>query len=379
VRRTTRPLTRPRALVLAAIATVTALTSTPTEVRAQATQPVFVELTGPGIAVNGTYTPIVGNFSGNNGLDDILWYAPGPGVETLWEATSVATAPFTKLPVTQVNGTSTPIVGDFSNDGLEDILWYGPGSAPDTLWNFTYGGLVQRRLSISGTFAPIVLPNAGRPDSILWYAAGTATDWLWVFPNGAATHTSAPYAINGTYRPIAGDFGDDGLGDVFWYAPGSAPDARWTRTKADAPGSFASSPETVSGTYLPVVGDWGSPSATFADATSDIAWTTTTGADQTWERSGASWSKLTVAIGDQHLVRVGREGTDLLVTWGGPAVDHLWTPTPTGAGSNRSTDLPKIPADARPIVGRFAPFDHDAILWYRPGSGAERYWSPFED
>src|SRR3546814_5398204 len=33
--------------------------------------------------VNGTYAPVAGDFDGN-GLDDILWYAPGPAQDVVW-------------------------------------------------------------------------------------------------------------------------------------------------------------------------------------------------------------------------------------------------------------------------------------------------------
>ena len=171
------------ALAFVAVSSVAAL-APGSPAGGQAVQPPFEEFTA-GYAVNGTYRPIVGRFSGPDGREDILWYAPGSTPESLWQATASRTARFTKVPVPSVNGTYVPIVGDFSSDGYDDIIWYGPGSAPDTLWNFTSSGLTTRALSINGTFTPLVLPNLTLPDSVLWYAPGTATDWLWAFEPGA--------------------------------------------------------------------------------------------------------------------------------------------------------------------------------------------------
>ncbi len=368
---------RRRAAVVAALLASAALPwAEGTPVAAQVSQPEYAEVTGSAVNVNGTYTPLVGNFTGNDDADDILWYAPGSGPETLWRGTVDVTEPFAKVPVPAVNGTYVPIVGDFSGDAHEDVLWYGPGSAPDTLWNFTGGGLITRRVTINGTFTPIVLPNVTYPDSIFWYAPGTATDWLWVFEFGGGSHTSAPYVVNSRFTPIAGDFGDDSLGDLLWYAPGAAGDVLWTRTSTAAAGSFAPTSLAVNGTYLPLVGDFGSGSSAYADSTADIVWLTETGTDQLWNRTGGAWSKDAVTIPGPKAVRLPRPGSDRLITWGGTAADKTWQYVTSSGFSTRSTGLAKVAADARPIVGRFGTGADEAVLWYRPGAGAERLWLP---
>ena len=349
--------------------------ATASSTAAQVAQPPYEEFTA-GYAVNGTYTPIVGNFTGADGREDILWYAPGSTPETLWQATTSRTARFAKVPVPAVNGTYVPVVGDFSSDGYDDIIWYGPGSAPDTLWNFTSTGLTTKALAISGTFTPVVLPNRFLPDSVLWYAPGNATDWLWAFDAGA-TFTSAPYRIDGTYRPIVGDLDADQLGDVFWYAPGPATDARWMRTGPQASASFTSVADPVNGSYAPIVGDFGTP-GTSADASSDVAWTTTSGTDQVWDRTGSTVHRSQATIAGPKVVRVGDLGPDALISWGGTAGDRVWRSTTLGGDSSRATGLAKVAADAIPVVGRFGDADAESVLWYRPGAGAERYWTPYE-
>ena len=54
--------------------------------------------------------------------------APGP---TRRAARPVVLATFLKVSVPMVNGSYVPVVGDFSADGFDDIIWYGRGTAPD--------------------------------------------------------------------------------------------------------------------------------------------------------------------------------------------------------------------------------------------------------
>lgn len=338
----------------------------------QAAPPPFVELAGSAVAVNGTYRPIVGNFTGD-ASDDILWYAPGSGAESLWRGTGDGSAPFAKEPAPQVNGTYTPVVGDFGADGRDDILWYAPGPAPDARWDFTDAGLVKRTISITGTFTPLVLGNAPNPDAVFWYAPGPAQDWLWTFPPGAPSHTSAPYRVDGSFRPIVGDLDDDSLADIFWYAPGSAPDARWRRTSTAAVGSFTSVPEPVNGTYVPLVGDVRQPSST-AQATTDIVWTTTTGSDQVWDRTSGTWSRAAATIAGPKVALLDLLGPDVVLSWGGTGEDRVWRGVGPTGDSSRRTELAKVPADAIAVIGRFGPTEDQQVLWYRPGPGAERFW-----
>jgi hypothetical protein len=365
-----------RAPIALAAALVIALTIAPVRAEAQATQTPYREVSGARVTVNGTYTPLVGTFVGADAIEDILWYAPGSGAESLWRATGSPEAPFTKVPVPAVNGTYVPIVGDFSGDGNDDVLWYGPGTAPDTLWNFTPSGLTTRRVSVNGTFTPIVLPNATQPDSIFWYAPGTATDWLWVFALGGGSQTSAAYAVNSRFTPIAGDFGDDSLGDLLWYSPGSGADVLWTRTSTSAANSFTASAQRIDGTYTPVVGDFGASSPAYVDASSDIVWLTDAGSDQLWDRTHSTWQKTSVSIAGPKAARIGRPGTDTIISWGGGGSDTVWRATEAAGFTTRSTGLPKLASDARPIVGRFGATADEAVLWYRPGAGTERYWVP---
>jgi hypothetical protein len=233
------------------------------------------------LAVNGTYTPIVGHFTTGDAKADIFWYAPGPATDWLWDFNDDGS--ITKRGYT-VNGTYTPIKGYFGGDGATDIIWYAPGPAGDSWWDFNSGGLTQRPLAIGGTYTPVVGSFAGIASptfdyatDIIWYAPGSSADALWNF-NSDHTITKTPLSINGTYIPVPGDFTHDGFEDVIWYAPGPAKDHLWDFD--DATGAKTQSPLTVNGNYIPLTGELFDGS----DHRSDIVWFGPgSGADFIWD------------------------------------------------------------------------------------------------
>ncbi len=66
--------------------------------------------------------------------------------------------------------------------------------------------------------------------------------------------TRVSTSVKGVYEPIPGDFDGDDHGDVFWYAPGAAPDYLWFGSATR--GSFASVATSMNGTYQPIPGDF---------------------------------------------------------------------------------------------------------------------------
>ncbi len=349
----------------------------PTPAGAQVMAPLFVEVTGATVAVNGSYIPIVGEFRGADGLDDILWYAPGSGAESLWVATGDPADPFDHRSAPSVTGTYTPVVADMDGNGLDDIIWYAPGTAPDARWMTVGTSFVRSALTINGTFRPVVLDNLMLPDSIFWHAPGAATDWLWSFAaNG--TYSSGAYQVSGTFKPVSGDFDSNGWGDIFWYAPGSAADSRWARTSGGAKGAFTSTPESINGTYTPLVGQFHDPSSAYLGVRPDIAWTTPTGVDWTWEPASVGWDKRVVAVGGVRAVHLPGDYGDGIITIGSGGADQLWRGGTTGPGTNERTDQSPVASDAIAVVGTFTDTHQSSVLWYRPGAAAERFWSLYE-
>lgn len=202
------------------------------------------------ISVTGTFQPLVADFS-SDGKDDIFWYAPGSTAESLWDFNPDGSITKTAF---SVSGTYTPIVGEFTDDGGDDILWYAPGPAADSWWDINVDGTVtQRAFSVKGTFTPVVgqFSGVGSPtfdflDDVFWYAPGTAPDSVWDW-NPDGTITQRPLTINGTYRVVAGNFTSDGFEDLLFYAPGTAADSLWDFDSASL--AKTQKPLAINGTY----------------------------------------------------------------------------------------------------------------------------------
>ncbi|MDY7105255.1 MAG: S8 family serine peptidase [Actinomycetota bacterium] len=209
------------------------------------------------------YQPIPGDFDGD-GRDDIFWYAPGGRGEYVWYGRG--NRGFAQVATLASNGTYEPYAGDYDGDGAADILWYGVGSRPDYLWygrsdRWFDGGTP---FPVGGIYEPEVgdLDGDGL-DDILWYAPGPANDYIWYANRGRGAFSGQVVRVNGSYQAFVGDFDGNRSTDVFWYAPGAARDYLWYH---GGRGSFRSLPTSVSGTYDPVPGDYD------GDGRADIAW-----------------------------------------------------------------------------------------------------------
>ncbi|MFN8016632.1 MAG: VCBS repeat-containing protein [Acidimicrobiales bacterium] len=208
--------------------------------------------------VSSTYTPIIGDFDGN-GIDDILWYAPGTASDRLWLFDGSTN--HTSVPV-NIDGSYRPTVLDANGDARMDILWYSP-SAGDALWLMGPGATTHTSKSVTiGSGYQVVAghfgnPAAGQPrDRVVFYNP-SGNDWFWTFDT-AGNHTSAVLPnINGDYQLLPGQFFEETYGGMVFYGPGSLPEKEW----AFGPGAGGDvSPEThipaITGTYTTRVGDF---------------------------------------------------------------------------------------------------------------------------
>lgn len=267
------------------------------------------------VGVSGSYTPVAGDFNGD-GVDDIVWYAPGAGQDHLWQGTIYGR--FFGRALT-VNGAYTPVAGDFDGNGTDDILWYKPGGSgrDDILWRGRRNGTFRSSgLRVGGDFTPTAADfNGDGREDIFWYGDGRAADYVWY---GAATgFTSKAFTQNGSgLVPLPANYDGDERADVFWYGAEDVADSVWYGQRGR---TFARRGEPqIDGTYLPVAGRFNRGRR----------------ADVLWYRPG-------------------------------PPSDVLYLGAPRRTFEGRSADIEEVFV---PFAGDFNGDGVDDVFWYGPGS-----------
>lgn len=249
------------------------------------------------------YDTVAGNFWGGP-REEAFSYASGPEADYLisFYNDGYAGGPLSFQSYDYVvNGRYTPVAGDFDGDNLDEILWYAPGPAADYLWNFTgYGTYTTRPYTVNGVYEPVVGDYTGdNTDDILWYAPGAQLDPMWDHVPGSTGYTQQVYDVRGTYRPFTVDLYADGPGgeDIFWYAPGAGGDSVWDFHG----GQRRSFPDPQPGYYVPAAGDF------FVDGPEEILWDNDA-ESVLWdhhpgstspERTGWVWAKTRPGVPDQ--------------------------------------------------------------------------------
>ncbi|MDZ7675128.1 MAG: hypothetical protein U5K30_08690 [Acidimicrobiales bacterium] len=272
------------------------------------------------------------------------------------------------------DGSYVPISGQFRCAGGPGttnsfVLWYAPGPSQDYLWTSTLSTYEDKQsvpVTVDGSYRPVAGDFDGNScTDILWYGPGSAPDFIW-WGEHDETFTSVPMTVNGDYRPVVANFDDDGTftEDVFWYAPGSAQEYFW----AGAPDrSFTSS------TAPSVQGDYRVTTVRLqsGDTTGVLFHRPGTGQDYIWTgmSPGASQPDDDIAVdinGSYQPLGVG--GPFVLLYGAGGAPDFLITST----GDDGS--LETVPGT---INGTYETGSSDlssVIVWHAPGSAPDFLW-----
>lgn len=233
------------------------------------------------------------------------------------------------------NGTKTPlaanaewaVAGQFSNASGGDLLLYNPGSTIDAIVHISPAGVPSfRSITVNGSYRPVIGDFDGNfVDDILWYRAGTGADVLWRFaPDGS--HSVIPVTVNGAFNPVVADTNGDGNDDIIWYAPGTKPDVTWL---FDDAAGHTTKAVSINGTYIAVVGEFGQP--VMGQPRDRVVWYSQTGPDSIWSFNSA--------------------------------------------GTQTSYPLPNLSGDYLPMPGQFIEESYGGIFWYKPGSGIEHLWA----
>ncbi len=216
------------------------------------------------------------------------------GLTTVAPASSVHAAP--AAPADDPAPNTYPIVlsGDFTGDGVGDLFFHSPSTAPDVLYDlnppvgaedidiYTY--------SVQGSYRPVVgqFGANGSADDIVWYQPGAAPDVIWDFEAcvclARPSYTRLPISVTGTYTPVAGHFFPGARDDIFWYGRGAVTDSIWDFQTpcASCQLTFKSRPVTVNGAgYQPVAGNF----LGFPGGVDDVFWYNPSGPESIWEFS----------------------------------------------------------------------------------------------
>jgi hypothetical protein len=212
------------------------------------------------------------------------------------------------------------------------------------------------------------LSNLGR-DSIWRFNSGYRSR----FGDYNGSFNQAPQDVSGKYRPFSGDFNGDGMGDIFWYAPGQgSPDQIWW---GNPWGDFDHEAKSVSGLYIPFAGDFD------GDGDDDIFWYAPgPDKDYIWWANGGSFSSETWRVNGDYRPFVGDfdgDGDDDIFWYGWqeePWEDRADFISWANGGSFAIESI-SVEGKYRPIVGDFDGDSDDDILWTGRGQTSEIWWS----
>ncbi|MGN6696235.1 MAG: arylsulfotransferase family protein [Aquihabitans sp.] len=242
--------------------------------------------------------------------------------------------------------------------------------------------------AVNGTYKPVVGDFAGsRNDDVIYYAPGAAKDFLHVSDgNGGFTSIDLP-AVNGTYTPLVGDFVGDDRDEVLYTAKGSTTAylVRFDQNARSAAPVVTSAPIAVPATVttafvLPHRAMYGGPHAevfwyaagSAADRIDAISWPVG-GTPTRTSRSVSVGGTYQPIVGDFD----GNGYADVFWYAPGPAADTTWFLAGNGTRSESQLSRPTpVSGSYQVLTGNFVGDPAtDEVLFNQPGVGADSLWS----
>ncbi len=273
------------------------------------------------------------------------------------------------VPTYQAGLPPTLVAPDLTGDGLVDPLEYRAGTGGDQIWRATASGSFSKSLvTLNGTVRPVVGDFDGNGyDEVLFHGAGSAADSiLWGGPGGS---TSQGLTVQGSYVPVVGDFDGNGVDDVFWYNPGLGQDSVWYFDRSRGRRHLAVREDLITG--VPLVGDYD------GDGRDDVLfYGPGSASDRLWWSQGSSWAVQATAVHGHHLPAAfdatgdGRDD----ITWLAPGAtaSARWTFTPARALVRQT--FQHGPLSGAPIVGDFDDDGLVDLLSVAPGAARDAVW-----
>ena len=223
----------------------------------------------------GRYIPLTGRFHGTDTMD-IFWYAPESDYDPIWHPNGDGTF---LVDSEAMIGHYDPMVGRFREwrgGPRDDILWRDPVASTGYVWesegidDFDIHAIdfEDREIESGAEYVPVHGDfNGDGLGDVFWYAPGDdVTDVVW-YSEGSMSDpvdvVEKPVDVR-YFKPLAGDFDGNGTTDIYWYAPDSHRDEIWLfRTSGGH--DVVAGPEF--GDRTPIVGQFNT-----RDACADILW-----------------------------------------------------------------------------------------------------------